>query len=77
MNDALRTDVFMRHTPESIACSCIWLAARQIRVPLPENPPWYHVVNVDIDDIHHISASILKLYTRPKVKLEVLEAKVI
>lgn len=77
MNDALRTDVSMRFTPESIACACIWLAARQLRFPLPESPPWYQVMQVDINDIHHIAASILKLYTRPKVKLEVLEAKVI
>ncbi|XP_018012643.1 cyclin-L1 [Hyalella azteca] len=76
MNDALRTDVFMRYSPEAIASACIWLAARKLRVPLPEQPPWYHIVNVCIEDIQMIAASILKLYTRRKVKLETLESKV-
>ena len=40
MNDALRTDVFIRHAPEAVATSCIWLAARILKYPLPENPPW-------------------------------------
>ena len=76
MNDALRTDVSVRFTPESIACASIWLAARELRVPLPEEPAWYEVVKVKLDDIHHIAASILKLYNREKVTLEQLETKV-
>ncbi|KAB7493828.1 Cyclin-L1 [Armadillidium nasatum] len=76
MNDALRTDVFVRYSPETIACSCIWLAGRQLKIPLPENPPWYHIFRVTLSDIEEIAASILKLYTRKKTKLEVLETKV-
>lgn len=67
MNDALRTDVFVRYSPETIACSCIWLAGRQLKIPLPENPPWYHIFRVTLSDIEEIAASILKLYTRKKV----------
>ncbi|XP_053378656.1 cyclin-L1-like [Mercenaria mercenaria] len=40
MNDSFRTDVFVRYNPETIACACIWLAARQLQVPLPNSPPW-------------------------------------
>lgn len=76
MNDALRTNVFVRYTPETIACACIWLAGRQLKICLPESPPWYHVFRVTLSDIEEIAASILKLYTRKKVKLEVLEQKV-
>ncbi|RXG73366.1 Cyclin-L1 [Armadillidium vulgare] len=76
MNDALRTDVFVRYSPETIACSCIWLAGRQLKIPLPENPPWYHIFRVTLSDIEEIAASILKLYTRKKTKLEVLETRV-
>ena len=36
----------------------------------------YEVAEVTLDEIHPIAASILKLYTRPKVKIETLEAKV-
>ena len=32
MNDSLRTNVFVRYSPETIACACISLAARQLQV---------------------------------------------
>ena len=32
MNDSLRTDIFLRFTPETIACACIDLAARNLQV---------------------------------------------
>lgn len=32
MNDSLRTDVFVRFSPEIIACACIFLAARVVKV---------------------------------------------
>lgn len=32
MNDGLRTDIFLRYRPETIACACIHLAARTIAV---------------------------------------------
>lgn len=35
MNDSLRTDVFVRFQPESIACACIYLAARTLEVSVP------------------------------------------
>ena len=67
MNDALRTDVFVRHTPETIACACIWLSGRQLKICLPDNPPWYSIFGITLQDIEDISSAILKLYTRRKV----------
>ena len=32
MNDSLRTDIFLRYTPETISCACIDLAARVLQV---------------------------------------------
>ena len=32
MNDSLRTDLFVRFSPEAIACGCIFLAARELQV---------------------------------------------
>ena len=32
MNDGLRTNLFVRYPPETIACACIFLAARQLQV---------------------------------------------
>ncbi|CAG5136058.1 unnamed protein product [Candidula unifasciata] len=73
MNDSLRSDVFMRFHSESIACACIYLAARQCQVPLPNNPPWYWLFAVGEDEIQQICLSILRLYARPKPNLEQLE----
>ena len=68
MNDALRTDVFVRYSPETIACACIWLAGRKIGIPLPDQPPWYHIFRITTPDIEYIAAAILKLYERKKVR---------
>lgn len=34
MNDSLRTNVFVRFQPETIACACIYLAARVLQVAI-------------------------------------------
>ncbi|XP_059146076.1 cyclin-L1-like [Physella acuta] len=76
MNDSLRSDVFMRFHPESIACACIYLAARQCQIPLPNSPPWFWLFAVDEEEIQLICMSILRLYARPKPNLEQLEKTV-
>ncbi|NP_001155189.1 cyclin-L2 [Bombyx mandarina] len=76
MNDALRTDVFMRFPPETIACACIYLTARKIGLPLPNNPHWFLLFKVTEDDIREVSMRILQLYKRAKVNPEELETKV-
>ena len=67
MNDSLRSDVFMRYNPESIACACLYLAARQEKIVLPSNPPWFLMFEVTEDVIQEICLSILRLYARDKV----------
>lgn len=76
MNDALRTDVFMRFPPETIACACIYLTARKIGLPLPNNPHWFLLFKVPEEDIKDVSVRILQLYKRTKVNPEELESKV-
>lgn len=67
MNDCHRTDVFIRHTPEVIACACIFLSARVLRIPLPSEPcHWYELFDVTTAEIESVSKKILYLYTRPK-----------
>ncbi|VDM59683.1 unnamed protein product [Angiostrongylus costaricensis] len=51
MNDGLRTDMFVRYSPETIACACIFLAARTVQpqVPLPDKPRnWLVHLNASI-----------------------------
>ena len=46
MNDSLRTDVFVRYPPETIAVACIYLSARKLKEPLPKNPSWFEVLGM-------------------------------
>ncbi|XP_023012640.1 cyclin-L2 [Leptinotarsa decemlineata] len=76
MNDSLRTDVFVRYQPETVACACIYLTARKLKLPLPKNPSWFSIFGATEEDIRDISVRILKLYNRPKANIESLEKKV-
>ena len=67
MNDSLRTDVFVRYNPETIACACIYLSARQLGIVLPRKPAWYLLFSCVEQHLKDICIRILKLYTRPKV----------
>ncbi|XP_026061632.1 cyclin-L1-like isoform X1 [Carassius auratus] len=76
MNDALRTNVFVRFEPETIACACIYLAARVLQIPLPSKPYWYLVFGASKEDIKEICISTMKLYSREKPNREQLEKQV-
>lgn len=67
MNDSLRTDVFVRYQPETVACACIYLTARRLKMPMPKSPPWFSIFKVEEKDIQDICVRILRLYARPKV----------
>ncbi|XP_064641851.1 cyclin-L1-like [Lineus longissimus] len=73
MNDSFRTDVFVKFQPETIACACIHLAARMLQIPLPNNPGWYAIFRVDVEEINEICFSILRLFARPKPNFDKLE----
>lgn len=76
MNDSLRTDIFVRYSPETIACSCIYLSARLLQIPLPNNPAWYSIFGVSEEDMQDGCKRILSIYTRKKPDPEALEKKV-
>lgn len=67
MNDSLKTPVFLFHQAQNIACSCIYLASLNLKIPLPINPPWWLIFNVKENELIDISKQILYLYTLPKV----------
>ncbi|CAF0753123.1 unnamed protein product [Rotaria sordida] len=73
MNDSLRTDIFLRFTPETIACACIDLAARILQISLPKNPPWFIIFGAKSDEIHYIMIAILRLYKHRPKSLDELE----
>ncbi|XP_051556056.1 cyclin-L1-like isoform X1 [Myxocyprinus asiaticus] len=76
MNDALRTDAFVRFEPETIACACIYLAARVLQIPLPAKPHWYLLFGATKEDIKDICISTVKLYSRKKPNSEKLDKEV-
>lgn len=76
MNDSLRTDVFVRYQPETVACACIYLTSRKLKLPLPKNPHWYTIFGATEGEIRDICIRILKLYNRPKPNIEELEKQV-
>ncbi|KAL5015182.1 hypothetical protein ScPMuIL_009452 [Solemya velum] len=76
MNDSFRTDVFVSYDPETIACACIYLAARQLQIPLPTNPYWFEIFAVSEDEVKEICLTILRLYARARPNYDLLEKKV-
>uniref|UniRef100_A0AAV2J6M0 Cyclin-L1 n=1 Tax=Knipowitschia caucasica TaxID=637954 RepID=A0AAV2J6M0_KNICA len=76
MNDSLRTNVFVRFQAETIACACIYLAARALQIPLPSRPHWYLLFGATEEEIKEICLTTLKLYTRKKPNCEQLEKEV-
>lgn len=70
MNDGLRTDIFLRYSASTIACACLYLAARTVEdpVPLPMRPkPWYELYDCTQEEIEGISMILIELYTHEKV----------
>ncbi|XP_067308428.1 cyclin-L1 [Pseudorasbora parva] len=76
MNDALRTNAFVRFEPETIACACIYLAARVLQIPLPSKPHWYLLFGATKEDIKEVCISTMRLYSREKPNSEQLEKQV-
>lgn len=76
MNDSLRTDVFLRFTAETVACACIYLSARSLQIPLPDQPPWFLLFGACEEDLRQICGTILRLYTLPTVSFSSLVERV-
>jgi len=78
MNDSFRTNSFVRFHPETIAAACIYLAARVLKVPLPNHgTPWFLLItHTTLPEIRDICREILRLYQRAKPNSEKLEKTV-
>ncbi|XP_050956575.1 cyclin-L2-like isoform X1 [Labeo rohita] len=76
MNDSLRTDVFLRFRAETVACACIFLSARVLQIPLPDQPPWFLLFGASEQDLIEISCCILRLYTVQCESLAALQQEV-
>ncbi|KAM4771813.1 cyclin-L1 [Rhinophrynus dorsalis] len=76
MNDCLRTNVFVRFEAETIACACIYLAARALQISLPNRPHWFWLFGATEENIQDICITTLRLYSRKKPNYDLLEKEV-
>jgi len=77
MNDSFRTTIFCEYQPETIACACIFLAARMLKIPLPSQPiHWYELFDAQTEDVEKIALRILELYSNVFRPYEELIGKV-
>lgn len=67
-NDSLRSTLCVRFKGEIVACGIIFLAARQLRIPLPEGPAWWDLFNVAKHDLLEVACEVLDLYKLPKAE---------
>ncbi len=68
LNDSLRLDICVRFRAQSIATAAIYMSARTLQIPLPENPPWWDLFNTTEKEIAEIANAIQGLYSRPKME---------
>mmetsp|Transcript_22526 Transcript_22526/g.62492 ORF Transcript_22526/g.62492 Transcript_22526/m.62492 type:complete len:516 (-) Transcript_22526:652-2199(-) len=71
VNDSLRTMLCVRFKAEVVACAAIFLAARELKISLPESDDpeesnWWDLFDVRLEDIVEVCVTILGLYSLPK-----------
>jgi hypothetical protein len=65
-NDVLRSDACVRYDAPTLACACIHLAAADVCVALPFEPPWWAVFNVSDENIACVTMILQQLMDMPK-----------
>lgn len=71
-NDSLRTTLCVRFKAEVVACGILFLAARRLKLPMPESPPWWEAFEATEHQVHCVCAILLDLYSRPRAEYVVL-----
>ncbi|KAJ3728742.1 cyclin-like protein [Lentinula raphanica] len=64
LNDALQTPVYALYQVPTIVCAAIYLATRQLQIPLPSQPShcWWELFDADWEDLWSICGYIMRLY---------------
>jgi hypothetical protein len=71
-NDVFRSDACIRYDAPTLACACIHLAAADLSIPLPCDPPWWLVFSVSDVGIACVTMVLQQLLDAPKA-INVLE----
>lgn len=64
-NDLYRSTICLKFRPNVLACGAIFLASRDLKIPLPE-PTWWELFDVQKDQVYEVATGILSLYKLPK-----------
>eukprot|EP00914_Ancora_sagittata_P002282 GHVO01005115.1.p1 GENE.GHVO01005115.1~~GHVO01005115.1.p1 ORF type:complete len:364 (-),score=40.61 GHVO01005115.1:367-1413(-) len=62
LNDSLRTTLCCEVSPHVIAVGCIYLAACDCLIPLPQTTRWYEIFDVTWEDICRVCVAINSYY---------------
>lgn len=65
-NDSLKTTLCVRFRSLTIACACIFLAARRLGIAMPEDPPWWEMADTSFEDMATVCEEIVALHGLPK-----------
>ena len=50
-NDSLQIPLCVRFRSLTIACACVFLAARRLSIAMPEDPPWWEFAGATFQDL--------------------------
>ena len=66
-NDLYRSSLCLKFRPNVLACASIFLASRDLKIPLPE-PTWWELFDAKQEQVFEVATAILGLYKLPKAK---------
>jgi len=64
LNDSFCTNVSCRYHPHVVACAAILLAARDLGIKLPDNPPWWTLFDALLSEIEDVGRNVLFVSSR-------------
>merc|ERR1719263_47180 len=65
LNDSTRTVLCCMYAPHQVTTASIYLAACDMKIKLPLNPPWWTLFDTEFHDLECIARTILALYQQP------------
>lgn len=71
-NDSLRAPLCVRYRAEVVACGVLFLAARRKGVAMPEDPPWWELFSVSVEQLGDVCTALLDLYKCPRARYSAL-----
>ena len=69
LSDSMRLGLFVQHSPQLLAAAAIYLSARTTTFPLPSSPPWWVILDLDVEDEECVLAlanEMMALYRLPR-----------